>query len=92
MECISKYLSLNEYLILERMMWKVSYKIISKDWLYWHTVLVKYMYHISKLLKEGEVQKQRQWYFQDGVQEVQRKKRKWSKASKQLIAKIKSEN
>lgn len=44
MECIRKYLSLKEYLIHERPMWKVSHKIILKDLIYWHTVLVKYAY------------------------------------------------
>lgn len=36
--------------------------------------------HVPKLLEEGEVQKQRQWYFQDGVQEVQRKTKESIKA------------
>lgn len=44
MECIRKYFSLKEYLIYERPMWKVSHKIVSKDLIYWHTVLGKYAY------------------------------------------------
>lgn len=54
MECISKNLSFKKYLILDRI-WKVQYKIKSKDLIYWHTILVKSMYHISKLIIEKEV-------------------------------------
>lgn len=57
------YLRLKEYLILERMMWKVSHKIIANNWIYWHTALVKYTYHVLRLLKEEGVKKQKALLF-----------------------------